>query len=382
MNTHLQEHIVWRFKREFDTDPILVKAPGRINLIGEHTDYNEGFVFPAAIDRCIIAAVQKSKSDICCAIADDANEQFNFSLHEIRPFAKGTWKNYIVGVVAELQKIGANITPFNLVFAGDIPIGAGLSSSAALENSLVFALNALFNLKLSRKEMIFVSQNAEHNYAKVRCGIMDMYASMFAKENSALFLDCRTLESTDYELDLGDYQLVLINTNVKHQLSESAYNHRRLLCEKAAVLMNKPALRDAHEEDLKKINAELSAADYQKILYVIQENRRVKEAVQSIVEKDLIGLGKLMYKTHYGLQKQYKVSCEELDYLVNQCKQTKEVIGARMMGGGFGGCTLNIVAKPALKSFSEKIAIDYKNRFNSACSIYSVELSGGTHLLS
>ncbi len=381
MIKNLQEQVVLRFRSEFDAEPILVKSPGRINLIGEHTDYNEGFVFPAAIDKSIIAAAQKSNSTICRVIAVDENEQLRFSLDNIQPFEKGTWKNYILGVVAELQKAGAKLAPFNLVFAGDIPIGAGLSSSAALENSVVFALNELFYLNLSPLEMIFISQKAEHNYAGVHCGIMDMYASMFAKEKSALLLDCRTLESTDYKLDLGDYQLLLINTNVKHQLSESAYNDRRLLCEKAATMLNVRALRDASEKELKKIERELSKEDYQKILYIIQENKRVKQAAQMILSNDLIGLGKLFYKTHKGLQKQYKVSCEELDFLVDQSRQTKGVIGARMMGGGFGGCTLNLVAKPSVKSFSEKMACNYKSQFDRECTVYTIALSKGTHLL-
>lgn len=381
MKKNLQEQIITQFKLAFNADPIVVKSPGRINLIGEHTDYNEGFVFPAAIDKSIIISIQKSKTEFCTAIAFDVTEQFSFLLENIIPVAEGGWKNYILGVVAEIQKTGAKLGSFNLVFGGDIPIGAGLSSSAALVNSVVFGLNEVFNLRLSRKEMIFISQKAEHNFAHVRCGIMDMYASMFGKEKSALLLDCRTLESTDYQLDLGDYQFLLINTNVKHQLSESAYNARRLICEKAAALLDIPALRDANEADLKAIKSAFSDEDYQKVLYVIQENKRVEQAAQMIVKNDIAGLGQLLFETHNGLQKQFNVSCDELDFLVDQSKANTDVIGARMMGGGFGGCTLNILAKDAVNSFSEKTAKAYKNKFNKACSFYAVALSQGTHLV-
>lgn len=379
MNNNLLKTIINKFNHQFSSHPILIKSPGRINLIGEHTDYNDGFVFPAAIDKAIIAAIQKSETVYCTAIAIDENESFEFSLNNIQAIPNGGWKNYVLGVVAEIQKKGIEIQAFNLIIGGNIPLGAGLSSSAALENSIVFGLNELYNLGLSRNEMILISQMAEHNYAMVKCGIMDMYASMFGKENSALLLDCRTVEAIEYKIDMGDYQIVLINTNVKHSLNETAYNDRREVCEKTAKMLDVKALRDATEKDLKKIQAEISEEDYQKALYVIQENKRVLSAANCIENNDIQLLGQLLYQSHAGLQNQYKVSCPELDFLVDMAKKDFAVAGARMMGGGFGGCTLNIVKKNAINAFTTKLSSAYKSAFNNECTVYFVELSEGTH---
>ena len=380
MNSVLTKHIKDTFKKEFNSEPIIIKSPGRINLIGEHTDYNEGFAIPAAINKGIVAAIQKSNTEFCTVISNDLSESYTFSLNNTQPLQNGGWKNYVIGVVAEIQKKGITVKPFNLIFGGDIPIGAGLSSSAALENSIVFGLNELFHLDLSKKEMILISQKAEHNYAGVKCGIMDQYASMFGIENGALFLDCKTIEATNISINLNEYQLVLINTNVKHSLSESAYNDRRLVCEKASKLLNINSLRDASEEDLEQINRKISRGDYLKTLYVIQENKRVLKAIEAIKNNNLIAFGKLLFETHEGLRKKYMVSCSELDFLVDEAKKHSAVIGARMMGGGFGGCTLNIIKKSDLNSFTINVSRKYKNKFNKQCSIYNVEFSKGTHL--
>lgn len=379
MNNNLVNNITHKFTQQFSSHPILIKSPGRINLIGEHTDYNDGFVFPAAIDKAIIAAIQKSETAYCTAIAIDENESFEFSLNAIQAIPNGGWKNYVLGVVAEIQKKGIEIQAFNLIIGGNIPLGAGLSSSAALENSIVFGLNELYDLGLSRNEMILISQMSEHNYAMVKCGIMDMYASMFGKQNSALLLDCRTIEAKDYKIDLGEYQIVLINTNVKHSLNDTAYNNRREVCEKTAKMLDVKALRDATEQDLEKVKAQISDEDFQKALYVIQENKRVLSAAQCIEKNDIQALGRLLYQSHAGLQNQYKVSCPELDFLVDMAKLDSAVAGARMMGGGFGGCTLNIVKKNAINAFTTKLSSAYKSAFNKECSVYFVELSAGTH---
>ena len=381
MNHKLTKNIRSSFIERFKVEPIIIKSPGRINLIGEHTDYNEGFVLPAAINKGIITAVQKSTSNICTIISIDFNETYEFSLQNIKPIQNGGWKNYVIGVIAEIQKKDFNIEPFNLIFGGDIPIGAGLSSSAALENSVVFGINELFNLGLTKKEMILISQKAEHNYAGVKCGIMDQYASMFGLENAALLLDCRTIEATTVPINFNEYQFVLINTHVKHSLNESAYNDRRLVCEKASNLLNIKSLRDASEEDLEKIKRKISRGDYLKALYIIQENKRVLKAVEAIKNNNLIAFGELLFETHEGLQKKYMVSCRELDFLVDEAKKHSAVIGARMMGGGFGGCTLNIIKKNDLNSFTINVSRKYKEKFNKQCSIYNVEFSKGTHLI-
>ena len=381
MNTPLINHIKSSFLEIFNVEPVMIFSPGRINIIGEHTDYSDGFVFPAAINKGIVTAIQKNSAEFCTAVAADVNEIFEFSLNNIQSIPSGGWRNYVLGVVAEIQKNGIKLEAFNVVFGGDIPVGSGLSSSAALENSIVFGLNELFSLGLSKKEMILISQQAEHNYVGVRCGIMDQYASMFGKEKSALFLDCRTIEAKEIYIDLKEYELLLINTNVKHSLSESAYNNRRSVCEKVASLLNIPALRDASEESLLNIKSKISIEDYQKGLFVIQENKRVEKAAETLKNNDILTLGKLLFESHNGLQNQYKVSCDELDFLVNKAKENPDVVGARMMGGGFGGCTINIIKKSAIASFSKEISLLYKEKFKKECSIYNIELSEGTHII-
>jgi galactokinase len=379
MNKKLINTIKNSFIARFETDPIMIFSPGRINIIGEHTDYNDGFVFPAAVDKGIVAAISKSDSNVSTVYASDKQETLEFSIDEIKPFSQGSWQNYILGVVAEIQNRSKIISNFNMVFGGDIPRGAGMSSSAALENSVVFGLNELFNLDLSKQDMILISQKAEHNYAGVKCGIMDQYASMFGIKNSALLLDCRTVKSKPFEIDFKDYELILINTNVKHSLSDSVYNDRRSVCESIASMLNIKALRDATEYDLETIKDQVTPENYQKALYIIQENERVVKASKAMQKGDLKTLGKLLYASHNGLQNQYKVSCQELDFLVEQAKTNSNILGARMMGGGFGGCTINLISKTETSSFKAFISKAYKEKFNKACSIYSVKLSDGTH---
>jgi galactokinase len=382
MNTTLNNKIKTSFKETFRVDPLMIFSPGRINIIGEHTDYNDGFVFPAAVNKGIVAAIQKTDANISTAFAVDKNQKIEFTLNAIKPSAEGSWENYVLGVVSELQNKSKVIGNFNIAFGGDIPGGAGMSSSAALENSVVFGLNKLFDLQLSKEDMILISQKAEHNYVGVKCGIMDQYASMFGIENNALLLDCRTVKSKAYKIDFKNYELILINTNVKHSLSDSAYNDRRSVCESIAEMLQVNALRDATEYDLKSVKNQVTPENYQKALYVIQENDRVIEASKAMEAGDLKGLGELLYASHDGLQNQYKVSCEELDFLVNQTKTNEHVLGARMMGGGFGGCTINLIAKNQAKAFSSEVSKAYNNKFNKACSVYFIELSNGTHIIS
>ncbi len=381
MSAALLKDVKTQFIKIFKTDPILVFSPGRINIIGEHTDYNGGFVFPAAVDKGIAAAIQKSDAGFCTAIALDLESTIEFELDKLKPSKEGSWENYVFGVVAEIQNRNKVVGDFNIIFKGNIPGGAGMSSSAALENSVVFGLNELFDLGLTKTEMILISQKAEHNYVGVKCGIMDQYASMFGIKNNALLLDCRTIESKPYEIDFKDHQLLLINTNVKHSLSDSAYNDRRSACESVAKILKIETLREASEEDLEEIIDKVTPENYQKALYVIQEIERTQKAAIAIKENDLVTLGALIYASHNGLQHQYKVSCAELDFLVSQAKKNKYVLGARMMGGGFGGCTINLVAKSEAKAFAESVSKAFKNKFNNECSVYFVELSDGTHLV-
>ena len=370
-----------KFKDKFHRDPLVIFSPGRINLIGEHTDYNDGFVFPAAINKGIVAAIQKSDSNKSTAFALDFDSTIEFELDNLKPSKEGSWENYVLGVVAEIQNRNKIIGNFNIAFAGDIPGGAGMSSSAALENSVVFGLNELFKLGLSKLDMIFISQKAEHNYVGVKCGIMDQYASMIGIKENALLLDCRTVKSKPYKINFKDHQLILINTNVKHSLSDSAYNDRRSVCESIAELLKVKALRDITEFDLEGIKDEVAPENYQKALYVVQENERVIKAAKAIEAGNLKLFGELLYASHKGLQHQYKVSCEELDFLVEQAKLNGYVLGARMMGGGFGGCTINLVEKDKSGAFTTEASVAYKNKFNKDCSVYFIELSDGTRII-
>jgi galactokinase len=379
MNTDLIQVIKTIFIEKYKTEPLLIFSPGRINIIGEHTDYNEGFVFPAAIDKGIYAAIQKSTSYLCSVFAYNKNETYEFSLDKTQPLENCDWRNYILGIVSEIQKKGINLEPFNIVFGGDIPGGAGLSSSAALENSIVYGLNEVFSLGLTKKEMIYISQKAEHNYVGVKCGIMDQYASMFGQKNKALLLDCRKIEAIPFHLDFKEHELLLINTNVKHTLADSAYNNRRIVCENTAALLNVKALRDVNEEDLLTKKDQISEEDYQKALFVVQENNRAQAASEAMAVNDIEKLGELIFEAHNGLQHQYKVSCDELDFLVDLAKESDDVVGSRMMGGGFGGCTINIVKKGKVDAFVEKVAPLYKEKFNKECSPYAVNISEGTH---
>lgn len=378
MSKKIVKRVQKQFKHYFKGQPLLVFAPGRINLIGEHTDYNDGYAFPAAINKGIAVAITKSEDAVSKVVALDKDELYEFDLNEVKPLENGGWRNYILGIVGELTKMGLTFGNFNLVFSGNIPGGAGMSSSAALENSVVFALNELFALQLSKKQMILISQKAEHNYAGVNCGIMDQYTSMFGEKRSALLLDCRTITSDAYKVDFKNYKLVLINTNVKHDLSESAYNDRRAVCEKVSEMLKVKALRDVTEKDLELVKEQLSESDYQKALYVIEENNRVLKFIAAANKTDVKTMGELLYASHDGLSKNYKVSCEELDFLVDFAKSTKGVAGARMMGGGFGGCTINLVQEDVVDHYKKSVSKAFKKEFKNDCSIYMVKLSQGT----
>lgn len=381
MKKKLVKAVKKNFLNHFKTNPIMVFSPGRINLIGEHTDYNDGFVFPAAINKGIVLAINKTNKSKSSVHALNKNDVYSFTINNIKPLENGGWKNYILGVVSEIKKLGLHIGNFNAVFAGNIPAGAGLSSSAALENSFVFGLNELFCLKLTKMQMILISQKAEHNFAGVKCGIMDQYASMFGVKKSALLLDCRTVTAITYKIDFKKYKLILINTNVKHNLSDSAYNDRRAVCENTSKMLKINALRDASIKDIDAIKNNISTEDYLKITYVIEENNRAQAFAKAMKENNLNLIGKLMYQSHNGLSSKYKVSCNELDFLVEKAKENPNILGARLMGGGFGGCTINLILKSDFKRFKKHIAKAYKKQFNKNCSVYKVKLANGTQLI-
>ncbi len=365
------------------TKMLVVRSPGRVNIIGEHLDYNEGFVLPAAIDKAIYVAIGKRNDDSVQLYSADFEESFEVRLSDIKPTAG--WSTYILGVVDQLIKRGHAVGGFNLVLDGDVPIGAGLSSSAAVECATVFALKELFGLQISKMEMVQVAQKAEQLFSGVMCGIMDMFASMFGKKGHVIRLDCRSLEYEYKPFSLDGYKIVLLNTNVKHSLSESAYNERRRQSEQGVAWIKEHhpevnSLRDATMEMLQQHVADKDAVVFSRCKYVVEEIQRLLAACDDLERGDINALGKKMFATHEGLSKLYEVSCKELDYLVDAVKDNKDVLGARMMGGGFGGCTINLVKEEAIDELVQKISDGYERDMNLKLSAYVATIENGTEV--
>ena len=373
------------FCKIFKNKPVLIQSPGRINLIGEHTDYNDGFVLPAAIDKYIFFAIADNKTNNVNIFSFDFNDFVSFELTHIQKSNKN-WANYIIGVINELQKSEKKIHGFDLVFGGNIPIGAGLSSSAALETGLAFGLNKIFNLGLSSLEIVKLSQKAENNFVGVNCGIMDQFAAVFGKEKNVFKLDCRTLEYEYFPFISDDYQLLLCNSNVKHSLVSSEYNKRHKQCETGVEILKKyyPSinkLRDVTLEILFKYKENFDEDVFAKCSYVVEENERLIKACEDLNKNNLKLFGKRMYETHEGLKTKYDVSCKELDFLVDFTKNYDGVLGARMMGGGFGGCTINLVKKDFKDKMIELLSLKYKNIFNIDAEFYDIDIVEGTKII-
>ena len=369
------------FRQLFFDEPLIVRSPGRINIIGEHTDYNEGFVLPAAIDKYATVAVSKRTDDRVHLHAAGFHESFETELSCIKP--TGNWATYILGVADQLLKRGYAIGGFNLVVDGDVPVGAGMSSSAAVECAAVFALNELFDLGIGRMEMVKIAQQAEHEFAGVQCGIMDMFASMFGRKDQVIRIDCRSLEHEYIPLQLEGYKLVLLNTNVKHSLASSEYNVRRQQCEYGVSLIQAhhpeiKSLRDATVQMLDDHVALRDALVYRRCRYVVGEVRRLLDACEDLQNGNLAALGRKMFQTHEGLSRDYEVSCKELDFLVDAVKEHPAVLGARMMGGGFGGCTINLVKEDAIEPLVEKLMQSYQQSMHLELSAYIVQTGNGT----
>lgn len=369
------------FGRQFGTEATLVyRSPGRINLIGEHTDYNEGFVLPAAVDKYVNVATGKRNDDIISLYAIQFNERFEVNIDDIKPI-HDSWTNYVLGVVDQLLKKGYRVSGFNMVIDGNVPVGAGLSSSAAIECAVCYALNELFGLNIGKFDVVKISQLAEHTYPGVKCGIMDQFASVFGKKDHALKLDCRSLEYDEVPLKLDGYKIVLLNTNVKHSLASSAYNTRRQECAAGVELVQKKvegvtSLRDVTVEML-----EQHVKDpliHQRCRYVVEENMRVMKAIENMRKGNIGGLGEQMFRSHQGLSKEYEVSCPELDWLVEAVKGNAAVAGARMMGGGFGGCTINIIKENEIDALTGRLAGEYSKAMNKELTVYIATTSNGT----
>jgi len=375
------------FHRHFSGDPLLIQAPGRINLIGEHTDYNDGFVLPAAIDRRIYMAIAANGTeDQCRLYAVDLDEPFQIALGAVEPLREPGWANYVLGVAAELRQEGFDVRGFDCVFAGRIPIGGGLSSSAALENATAVGLSRLFGLEQAKMPLLHISQRAEHRYAGVLCGIMDQFATMMGRAGQAILLDCRSLEYDYVPLELSDYALVLCDTNVSHSLAASEYNTRRRECEAAVHLLEHAlpgirALRDVTPVGLEAERHRLSPLLYRRARHVVTENERVLLAAAALRAGNLLELGDLLYRSHHSLQHDYEVSCPELDFLVDQTRDRDYVLGARMMGGGFGGSTLNLVEGAQVDSFLKAIAAAYRAKMGREMKSYVVEVVDGAGIV-
>ena len=377
----LVEKVLNTFQTLYKEEPIITRSPGRVNIIGEHLDYNEGYVLPAAIDKAIYVGISKRSDDQIHLHSVDYKENYQVSLNEIRPTK--TWATYILGVTDQLIKRGHKLSGFNVVLDGDVPVGAGLSSSAALECAAAFALNELFSLGLEKLEMVKIAQKAEHAFAGVMVGIMDMFASMFGKKDHVIKLDCRSLEYEYKPLKLEGYKVVLFNTNVEHSLASSEYNTRRKQCEQGVAWVKEhhpevTALRDA---DMNMLNEYVLPKDeiiYKRCKYVVEEIDRLLRGSDDLERGDIKALGQKMFRTHEGLSKEYEVSCKELDFLVEAVKDNEAVIGARMMGGGFGGCTINIIKEEAIKDLKEKLSKEYTKAMGLELTTYIAQIENGT----
>jgi galactokinase len=379
------EKISQIYLREFQTKPRIFRAPGRINLIGEHTDYNGGFVLPAAIDKAAYIAISESGKATGKWISVDFNESVEISFENIRPVDQH-WANYLLGIVDQFQKSGSNVLPFNCVLTADVPIGSGLSSSAALESAVAFALNKINNLQFERTQLASLAQRAENEFIGLKCGIMDMFASLHGKKDHVMRLDCRSLENQYFPLQLNQHTMMLLDTGVKHSLASSEYNIRREQCEEGVRLMqeNHPeiqTLRDVSEAMLEADKHNLDPVVNRRCKFVLEENRRVFATCESLQKNDLAVAGKLMYASHKGLQNDYEVSCRELDLLVELVRPEVGVLGARMMGGGFGGCTINLVRESAVNGLVEKIAPIYEKETGRPLQHYEVNTSDGANEL-
>ncbi|RYU78268.1 galactokinase [Hymenobacter persicinus] len=377
----LAQAILTAFRQHFDLEPLLVRAPGRINLIGEHTDYNGGFVLPAAIDREMVFAVALNNTPTIHLRAHDLHESFTAEAAAVQR-TNTAWANYLLGVVAQFQQRGVVVPGFDCVFGGNVPMGAGLSSSAAVECGLAFALNELLRTGFSLLELALIGQAAEHTFAGVQCGLMDQFASLHGRAGQVVRLDCRSLEYEYFPFDSAAYHLVLCNSGVKHSLASSEYNTRRRECEQGMAVLQQhypeiQSLRDVTLAQVHAHRAELGPTVHKRCVFVVQENHRVEETCRHLAAGDLRAVGHLLYASHAGLRDNYAVSCLELDTLVQLTRTTPGVFGSRMMGGGFGGCTINLVATEHVEHFTHHMTQGYEKFFGRPLETYDATIVGG-----
>lgn len=375
------------FTESFQREPVIIRSPGRINIIGEHTDYNEGFVLPAAIDKAAYVAITLRDDDEIHLKALDFNELFSVKVADMQPVTSKGWPNYILGSAAQFIKRGIPLRGFNAVLISDVPIGAGMSSSAAVECATVFALNEVLHTHLDKLTMVKMAQKAEHEYAGVMCGIMDQFASMIGKKDHVIKLDCRSLAYEYVPFKLKGIKVVLLNTNVKHSLASSEYNTRRKECEQAVAWIRAHvpyvnSLRDVTEEMLNSYVLPKDKLIDMRGRYVVQEIQRLLSGCKDLQQGNLLALGKKMFETHEGLRNMYAVSCKELDWLVDRVRDNEAVIGARMMGGGFGGCTVNLVQEDAVDALIDTLKPAYEAELNLPLTYYVASIENGTEIIS
>ncbi len=373
----MKQKIAEKFQTLFQCEGDFYASAGRINLIGEHTDYNGGFVFPGAVNMGMIAEIKLNGTDKVRAFALDLDEYCEFGLNEEDKPAQG-WACYIFGVCRETIKRGGKVAGFDTVFSGDVPLGAGMSSSAALESTFAFAIEDLFKNGIDKFELARIGQSTEHNYVGVKCGIMDQFASVFGKAGHLMRLDCRSMEFEYFPFDPEQhgYKLVLLNSCVKHELVGSPYNDRRASCERVAKVLGQEFLRGATMDQLEAIKDQISEEDYLRARYVIGEERRVLDVCDALEKGDYETVGARMYETHWGMSKDYEVSCEELDFLATVAKECG-VAGSRIMGGGFGGCTINLVKAELYDAFIEKAKAAFAEKYGHEPKVIEVVISDG-----
>lgn len=374
--------IVDLYKEKYNSEPLIVRSPGRVNLIGEHTDYNLGSVLPGSINKYIFLAIGARADNEINIDAADYSDKFSASLTALEPAWK-LWPNYLLGVINEYKKAGKLLSGVNIVFGGDIPVAAGLSSSAAITCATAYAINSLFNLGLSRLEIAKIAQQAEHNYVGVHCGLMDQFASLFGKEGNLIKLNCNTEEYFYIPFSATDIKIALFDTGVKHHLVSSAYNERREQCQSGLALIKKVhpeinGLPDVTEEMLDKYVKPVNEVVYKRCLYVIQEIERLEKACKDLERNDFRAVGELMFETHEGLKDLYEVSCDEADFLVETSKQISGVLGSRMMGAGFGGCTINLIDSDSVDAVVEEVKKKYKEKYSRDLKVYIASIANGT----
>lgn len=382
----LVEKIDDQFRERFQAEYSLIQSPGRVNLIGEHTDYNDGFVLPAAIDKVIMVAIAPNGTDQVNMVAIDKQETHQQGLDD--PFSKTGkgWPDYIIGVIVELELAGYQVEGFDCVFGGNIPIGAGLSSSAALEGGIITGLAEIFDLEIPLKDRALLAQKAENEFVGVQCGIMDQFVNIHGRDEHALKLDCRSLDYELYPFRQDDVHIVLCDTKVRRELASSEYNVRRRQCEKGVELLSRhddsiKSLRDVEAPFLEAHRSEMDPVIYRRCKYVIEENQRVQRACQDLKNGDIELFGQRMYASHGGLRDMYEVSCPELDILVEEARKIDGVLGARMMGGGFGGCTINLVRRDSIEEFTQTVRKQYTEKTGMEIEVYRTQIGDGAKVM-